>query len=83
MLAHPASAGHGLNLQDGGSVIVWYGFTWSLELYQQFNARLHRQGQKSIVRCLHIAVGEVEEKLMLALAKKELTQDTLLNSLKD
>jgi SNF2 family DNA or RNA helicase len=82
LLAHPASAGHGLNLQHGGSLIVWYGFTWSLELYQQFNARLHRQGQTSIVRCLHIAVGEIEERLMLALAKKELTQDKLLDSLK-
>ena len=82
LLAHPASAGHGLNLQHGGSTIVWYGFTWSLELYQQFNARLHRQGQTSIVRCFHIAVGEVEEGLMLALAKKEITQDGLLESLK-
>jgi len=81
LLAHPASAGHGLNLQGGGSIIVWYGFTWSLELYQQFNARLHRQGQTSIVRCFHIAVGEIEERLMSALAKKELTQDILLSSL--
>ena len=50
LLAHPASAGHGLNLQRGGSVIVWFGLSWSLELYEQFNARLHRQGQKTCAR---------------------------------
>lgn len=82
LLAHPASAGHGLNLQAGGNIIVWYGFTWSLELYKQFNARLYRQGQTSTVRCFHIAVGEVEYKLMTALSKKDITQDELLSSLK-
>jgi SNF2 family DNA or RNA helicase len=82
LLAHPASAGHGLNLQDGGSIIVWYGFTWSLELYQQFNARLHRQGQTSHVRCFHIAVGDVEYRLMSTLSKKDATQSELLTSLK-
>ena len=82
LFAHPASAGHGVNLQDGGSLIVWYGFTWSLELYQQFNARLHRQGQTHRVRCMHIAVGEIEEHLMMALANKEVTQAGLLESLK-
>ena len=82
MFAHPASAGHGLNLQDGGSLIVWYGFTWSLELYQQFNARLHRQGQRNIVRCMHIAVGEIEHTLMVALAKKDMVQSELLAVLK-
>lgn len=82
LLAHPASAGHGLNLQDGGSTIVWYGFNWSLELYQQFNARLHRQGQSSVVRCFHLAVGEIETRLMQTLAQKEVTQDQLLKSLK-
>lgn len=82
LLAHPASAGHGLNLQQGGNIIVWYGFNWSLELYQQFNARLHRQGQKNVVRCIHIAVGEVEHKLMEALAQKDITQEKLLSSLK-
>lgn len=76
------SAGHGLNLQHGGNVLIWYGFTWSLELYQQFNARLYRQGQKNIVRCFHIAVGEVEGKLMKTLAKKDATQEELLESLK-
>lgn len=82
LLAHPASAGHGLNLQDGGSLAVWYGFNWSLELYQQFNKRLHRQGQKNIVRCIHIAVGDAEERLMEALALKDVTQEGLLNALK-
>ena len=82
LLAHPASAGHGLNLQDGGSLIVWYGFTWSLELYQQFNARLYRQGQKNKVRCMHIAVGDIERDLMTALAKKDLVQSELLDVLK-
>lgn len=82
LLAHPASAGHGLNLQSGGSIIVWYGFTWSLELYKQFNARLYRQGQTSVVRCFHIAVGEVEYRLMMALSQKDMTQDELLSSLK-
>ena len=82
LLAHPASAGHGLNLQHGGSLAVWYGFTWSLELYQQFNARLYRQGQTEKVRLMHIAVGEIEEHLMKALAKKDATQDELLKALK-
>lgn len=82
LLAHPASAGHGLNLQHGGSLIAWYGFTWSLELYQQFNARLYRQGQNKKVRVMHIAVGEIEHKLMTALAKKDVTQAMLLKSLK-
>lgn len=82
LLAHPASAGHGLNLQDGGSLIVWYGFTWSLELYQQFNARLHRQGQTKKVRAMHIAVGDIEHDLMTALAKKDVVQSELLEVLK-
>ena len=82
LFAHPASAGHGLNLQDGGSLIVWYGFTWSLELYQQFNARLHRQGQTKKVRAMHIAVGDIEHDLMTALAKKDAVQSELLEVLK-
>jgi len=82
LLAHPASAGHGLNLQHGGSLAVWYGFTFSLELYQQFNARLHRQGQNHTVRLMHIAVGEIEEHLMRVLAKKDAVQDDLLKALK-
>ena len=82
LLAHPASAGHGLNLQHGGSLAVWFGFNWSLELYQQFNARLHRQGQEDVVRIMHIAVGEIEHKLMKALAQKDVTQQDLLKALK-
>jgi len=82
LIAHPASAGHGLNLQHGGSLITWFGFTWSLELYQQFNARLYRQGQKNHVRVMHLAVGEVENRLMTALAQKDITQKTLLEALK-
>lgn len=82
LLAHPASAGHGLNLQHGGSLLIWLGFNWSLELYQQFNKRLHRQGQKEVVRAMHIAVGEVEYRLMRSLAKKDITQAELLEALK-
>ena len=58
MLAHPASAGHGLNLQAGGSIIVWFGQTWSLELYQQFNARLYRQGQQNHVVINHLILQD-------------------------
>ena len=53
-LIHPASAGHGLNIQDGGHILIWFGLTWSLELYQQANARLWRQGQKNTVTIHHI-----------------------------
>ena len=82
LLAHPASAGHGLNLQHGGSLAVWFGFNWSLELYQQFNARLYRQGQTDVVRIMHIAVGEIEHRLMRTLAQKNVTQTDLLKALK-
>ena len=80
LLAHPASAGHGLNLQKGGSLIVWYGLSWSLELYQQFNARLHRQGQTKPVRVLHI-LGEntADDAVLKVLAEKEGVQDKLLS----
>lgn len=81
LLVHPASAGHGLNLQHGGSLAVWFGFTWSLENYQQLNKRLHRSGQKNTVRLIHIAVGAVEYRLMKTLAKKDVTQADLLRSL--
>jgi SNF2 family DNA or RNA helicase len=81
MLVHPASAGHGLNLQHGGCLLVWLAFTWSLENYQQLNKRLHRSGQKNTVRLLHIAVGAVEYRLMKSLAKKDVTQADLLRSL--
>jgi SNF2 family DNA or RNA helicase len=83
LLAHPASAGHGLNLQDGGALIVWFGLTWSLELYQQFNARLHRQGQKKPVRILHIVCAEtIDERVLGVLSRKDSTQKTLLTALK-
>lgn len=80
LLAHPASAGHGLNLQKGGSLIVWYGLSWSLELYQQFNARLHRQGQTKPVRVLHIlAENTADNAVLTVLAEKETVQDKLLH----
>ena len=83
MLAHPASAAYGLNLQEGGSHIIWYGLNWSLELYQQANARLYRQGQKDTVVIHHLIVeGCRDEDIMKALGAKGVTQDSLLNSLK-
>lgn len=83
LLAHPASAGHGLNLQEGGNHIVWFGLTWSLELYEQANARLHRQGQTERVIVHHlVAKGTVDENVMGALARKEATQDALLEAVK-
>lgn len=82
LLAHPASCGHGLNLQKGGKVLIWFGFQWSLELYQQFNKRLHRQGQTERVRCFHIAVGDIEYRLLRALEDKDLVQEDLLNNLR-
>lgn len=82
-LLHPASAGHGLNLQYGGNIIVWFGLNWSLELYQQANARLHRQGQKETVIIHHlIAKGTVDEDVMNALANKEINQNMLLEAVK-
>jgi len=84
LLAHPASVGYGLNLQDGGHVIVWYGLTWSLELYQQANARLHRQGQQRPVIIHHlIAEGTVDEQVMRALQEKDTSQAALLAALKE
>lgn len=83
MLAHPASAGHGINLQAGGNIIVWYGLTWSLELYQQFNARLYRQGQKERTIIHHIVASDTEdENVVLALKSKNKTQNNLMNSIK-
>lgn len=82
-LLHPASAGHGLNLQYGGNIIIWFGLTWSLELYQQANARLHRQGQKETVIIHHlISKGTVDEDVMKALANKEINQNMLLEEVK-
>jgi len=83
LLAHPAGAGHGLNLQAGGNIIVWFGLTWSLELYQQANARLYRQGQKHAVIVNHlITAGTVDEKVLASLQGKKDVQDELLDSLK-
>lgn len=83
MLAHPASAGHGLNLQAGGNIIVWFGLTWSLELYQQFNARLYRQGQKQGVIIHHLYMAQThDEDVILALKNKDRVQMSLMNSIK-
>lgn len=82
-LIHPASAGHGLNLQEGGSTIVWFGLTWSLELYQQLNARLWRQGQKNTVVIHHIVTkGTHDEDIIKALASKEANQSALIAAVK-
>lgn len=84
LLAHPASVGYGLNLQEGGHVIVWYGLTWSLELYQQANARLHRQGQEKPVIVHHlITEGTVDEQVLRALQAKDTSQAALLAALKE
>lgn len=84
LLAHPASVGYGLNLQDGGHVIVWYGLTWSLELYQQANARLYRQGQQKPVIIHHlITEGTVDEQVMAAIKRKDTSQAALLAALKE
>jgi SNF2 family DNA or RNA helicase len=83
-LIHPASAGHGLNLQAGGSTLIWFGLTWSLELYIQTNARLWRQGQvSSTVVIQHIVTkGTVDERILKALQQKEVTQDALMDAVK-
>jgi len=83
LLAHPASAGYGLNLQAGGSTIVWYGMPWSLELYQQANARLHRQGQKKTVIIHHLVTADtMDEAVLAALQKKRKGQDAMLEAVK-
>jgi len=81
---HPASAGHGLNLQAGGSTLIWFGLTWSLELYQQTNARLWRQGQKSKTVVIHhiIAENTIDERIMNALRRKDKTQSALIDAVK-
>lgn len=83
LLAHPASAGHGLNLQSGGSIIIWYGLTWSLELYQQFNARIYRQGQQNHVIINHLYVKNTHDADVIQVLKsKDRNQKMLLNSIK-
>jgi SNF2 family DNA or RNA helicase len=83
-LIHPMSAGHGLNLQSGGSTLVWFGLTWSLELYQQTNARLWRQGQASETVVIQhiIAKGTIDERVMRALATKDRTQSALIEAVR-
>ena len=82
-LIHPAGAGHGLNLQTGGSMLIWFSLTWSLELYQQTNARLYRQGQRNTVTIVHIITeGTIDEQVMRALEKKDKTQAALLDAVK-
>ena len=83
LIAHPASAGHGLNLQQGGSIIIWFGLPWSLELYQQANARLWRQGQPEPVRIYHLIMkNTMDEEVLKALSEKDTTQERLLAALK-
>ena len=82
-LIHPASAGHGLNIQEGGHILIWFGLTWSLELYQQTNARIWRQGQKSTVTVHHIVTrGTVDENVLAALEAKDMTQEKLIAAVK-
>ena len=83
LLAHPASTAYGLNLQAGGNIIVWYGLTWSLEQYQQANARLYRQGQDKPVIINHLVTkGTMDEQVMKALQSKAAGQDALLAAVK-
>lgn len=82
-LIHPASAGHGLNIQSGGHILIWFGLTWSLELYQQTNARLWRQGQTDVVTIHHIICKDtVDEDVMAALEQKDITQEKLIAAVK-
>lgn len=83
-LIHPASAGHGLNLQSGGSTLIWFGLTWSLELYDQTNARLYRQGQKSSTVVIEhiITKGTIDEEILKALERKDCVQSALINAVK-
>ena len=82
-LIHPAGAGHGLNIQEGGHILIWFGLTWSLELYQQTNARLWRQGQKQTVTIHHIITANtVDEDVLAALASKDVTQEKLIAAVK-
>jgi SNF2 family DNA or RNA helicase len=82
-LMHPASSGHGLNLQAGGSTLIWFGLTWSLELYEQTCARLYRQGQKHTVVIEHIVTkGTIDEDILAALKRKDKTQSALIDAVK-
>lgn len=83
-LIHPASAGHGLNIQTGGSTLIWFGLTWSLELYQQTIARLWRQGQTSDTVVIHHIITEdtIDERILISLGKKEKSQNALIDAVK-
>jgi SNF2 family DNA or RNA helicase len=83
-LIHPASAGHGLNIQSGGHILIWFGLTWSLELYQQTNARLWRQGQTSSTVVIHhiMTKGTIDVQIMQALERKDKTQSALIDAVK-
>lgn len=82
-LAHPASIGHGLNLQDGGHIIIWFGLTWSLELYQQANERLNRPGQKNVCRIYHLILkGTHDERVLKSLANKDEGQAAAIEALR-
>ena len=82
-MIHPASAGHGLNLQAGGHLLIWFSLTWSLELYQQTNARLYRQGQTQPVTITHlVAEKTLDEAVLTALDTKNLTQIALIEAIK-
>ena len=83
LLAHPQSAGHGINLQHGGQLIIWFSLCWSLEYYQQFNARLHRQGQTKPVRIVHLIVkNTIDERVMKVINEKDATQNKLITALR-
>ena len=83
LLVHPASAGHGLNLQYGGNIVVWFSINWSLELYQQANKRLYRSGQQHTVVIHHlVAEGTIDEDVMASLAGKETGQSSMLAAIK-
>ena len=84
LACHPASAGHGLNLQKGGSIMIWLSLPWSLELYQQANKRLHRSGQKKAVRCFHIITkNTVDEYVLKVLQMKDATQNQIFKLIKE
>ena len=82
-LISPASAGHGLNIQQGGHILIWFSLVWSLELYQQTNARLWRQGQKEVVTIHHLVTKDtIDEQVLSALKRKDVTQQNLINAVK-
>ena len=83
LLAHPASAGHGLNLQYGGNTIIWFSADWSLELYQQANARLHRQGQSMLVNVYHLVTEKtIDEDVIKSLVSKSAGQESLMHTIR-